>query len=143
MRARLVRCALVALSLVLLAGCGYTEVHEVVLRVPGPPASHEPEIYVGGDAPRRPAYEIAILQAIGHGGDADIEDTTAALRVRAAQLGCDAVVKVHYDQGYSMSQAVGVCVRWATGVVASPPEAAPAPPAPAPSAPPPSSGTTI
>ncbi len=111
-------------------GCGFTELHEVVLRKPGPPSARV-EVYVGNQVPPRPFYEVALLQAVGHGGDANIEDTTRAIEQRAIVLGCDAVVKLRFDQGYSMANAVGVCVRWA----APAPAASVTAPAPAPTEP--------
>lgn len=124
---------------------GWTEVHQVVLREPSPPTAKTVEVYVETQTPPRAFWEIAMLQAIGHGDDANMEDVTRALAVHAASLGCDAVVRVHVDQGYAMAHAYGVCARWAAGAPPPPPVAPPASapaaapePAPAPaSAPPP------
>ncbi|HEY8039385.1 MAG TPA: hypothetical protein VIF15_06305 [Polyangiaceae bacterium] len=131
--------ALAALGLAGLTGCGHVEIHELVLRTPGAP-SPQAEIYFVGRQPERPYYEVALLQGIGFGDDANMQDVTHALAGRAAGLGCDALVRVHVDQGWARAHAFGVCVRWSP--VASPaarpplvPPAAPAPgPAPAPPA---------
>ena len=114
-----------------LAGCGFTEVHEVLLRPPGPPAAEGVEVYVAGQNPQRPFYEVGLLQAVGHGSDANGEHITKALALRAARVGCDAVIRVHVDQGYSMANVVGVCVRWAGSVPVAPPSP-PLPDAPGP-----------
>ena len=99
---------------VALAGCsGYAEVHEVLLRQPSPPNGRGVEIYTEGQDPQRPFWEIAMLQAIGYAGDADMEGVAKALAGRAAELGCDALVRVHFDQGYGRAHGYGVCVRWA------------------------------
>ncbi len=113
------------------AACGFTEVHEAVLRPATGPTAHPVELYMGDEAPGRPYVEAAILQAVGHGGDANLEDLSKALSERAAQLGCDAVVQIRVDQGYTMAHASGVCVRYVspTSVRPSPP---PTPPAAAP-----------
>lgn len=108
----------------LLAGCGFTEVHEALLRPPAPIS--QVEVYVGGQNPQRPFYEVGLLQAVGHGTDANAQHITKALAARASRVGCDAVVRVHVDQGYTMANVVGVCVRWASSLPASPP--APPPP---------------
>ncbi len=134
----------VATLAALAAGCGYTEMHEVVLRAPTAPAAAPVEVYMIGQAPPRPFYEVALLQAIGHGNDATLEEVVKSLSVRARAFGCDAVVRVGVDQGYSMAHGFGVCVRWA-GVAPAPapmpgPVPAPVPPvspAPAPAPAPP------
>lgn len=111
------------------AGCGSTEVHQVLLREPTMQPAPAIEMYVvGGKPPARPYYEVALLQAIGHGSDADVEDVTRAIANRGARLGCDAVVRVHVELGNTRAHASGVCVNWARVVVQAP---APAPqPAP-------------
>jgi hypothetical protein len=121
----------------LLAGCGYTETHEVVLRQPSAPSGHAVEVYMNGQVPSRPFYEVALLQVLGHGADANLEDVVKALTKRAQAFGCDAVVRIQVDQGYSLTHAFGVCVRWAPIVPAAAPAPAPAPaPQPAPTGPP-------
>lgn len=117
------------------AGCGYTEIHQVVLRQPSKPTDRV-ELYFADKLPARPYYEIAILQVIGHGGDANLEDVTDALRDRAESLGCDAIVRTRVDQGYSMAHGFAVCAKWSSAHGSSPVGPATAsPPAP----PPPSS----
>ena len=122
-----------------IAGCGYTEMHEVVLRAPSPPSGRAVEVYMVGQSPSRPFYEVALLQVIGHGTDANLEETVKSLTVRASSLGCDAIVRIAVDQGYSIAHGFGVCVRWAEVAVpaaAAPPVVAPpvAPPSGAPPA---------
>jgi hypothetical protein len=125
-----------------LAGCGYTETHEVVLRAPSRPSGQPVEIYMHGQAPPRPFYEVALLQVVGHGSDANLEDVIKALTQRAASLGCDAIVRIQIDQGYSLTHGFGVCVHWLAPAPAPLPSPAPPGPAPqvAPPSPPPSGG---
>lgn len=95
-----------------LAGCGHTETTAAMLRSPQP-RSARVELYIANQAPTlRPYYEIAIVQAVGFGTDATPEDVTKALQEKAAQLGCDAVVRVFIDVGYSRANAAGVCVKY-------------------------------
>jgi uncharacterized protein YbjQ (UPF0145 family) len=54
---------------------------------------------------------------VGYDGDSSLEDVTEALRERGRQLGCDAVVRVRVELGYTMSHGYGVCVRWAPQVI--------------------------
>jgi len=118
-------------ALLVLAACGYTETHDLVLRPSSGPARHPVEVYVGDQAPRVPYYEVALIQVVGHGGDANPEDVTRAIAERATQLGCDAVVRVHVDQGYTMAHGFGVCVEYVRAQpqrrVSPSPEPAPAP----------------
>jgi hypothetical protein len=103
----------VTLAATLLAGCGHTETHVAMLRAPQPRTANAVELYLTDQAvPTRPFYDIAIVQAIGFGTDATPEDVTRGLTDKAATLGCDAVVRVFIDIGYSRAHAAGVCVKY-------------------------------
>lgn len=117
-----------AFALLALAACGHTEMHEVLLRQPPGPTGRPVEIYMATQSPPRPFYEIAILQAIGDGGDATLEDVVQGLTHRGQQLGCDAIVRIQIDVGYARAHATGVCVKYM--------DAAPGAPAPLPAEPP-------
>ncbi|MBX3190298.1 MAG: hypothetical protein KF819_25085 [Labilithrix sp.] len=131
------RAALGAIALATLAGCGHTETHAAMLRAPQAPSTQPVELYVIDQAaPARPFYDIAIVQAIGFGNDANPEDIAKALSAKAASLGCDAVIRVSFDVGYSRAHGSGVCVKYLGPGAAGPapvlppnPEANPAPPA--------------
>jgi hypothetical protein len=135
--------------LVPLVGCGYTETHEVPLRTATGPTARPAEIYMADQRAPRPFFEVALLQVLGHGTDANVEDVAKALQVRAAQLGCDAVVRVRIDQGYTTAHGFGVCIRYPpagqSALPASPVPAStlPAAPVPAPAAPPPSGDVAL
>lgn len=118
-----------ALALTLLAGCGHSETHVAMLRSPQPATGRAVELYLVDQAtPARPFYDIAIVQAVGFGTDATPEDVAHALTDKAAQLGCDAVVRTSIDIGYSRAHAAGVCVKY---LADGPPGPAPVlPPAP-------------
>jgi hypothetical protein len=112
-------------SLAILAGCGHTEMHDLVLRPPAPPSATLPELYFdNASPPTRPFYEVALLQAMGYGAEANIDDLAQSLAERGRILGCDAIVRIHIYQGVSKSHGYGVCVRYS-------PTAAPAVPSPA------------
>jgi hypothetical protein len=103
----------VTLAATVLAGCGHTETHVAMLRAPQPRTANAVELYLADQAvPARPFYDIAIVQAIGFGTDATPEDVTRGLTDKAAILGCDAVVRVFIDIGYSRAHAAGVCVKY-------------------------------
>lgn len=142
------RAITIAFPLTLLAtGCGYVEMHEAVLRPTTGPSARAVEMYVGEQSPNRPYYEVALLQAFGYGGDANIEDLTAALEGRGRALGCDGLLRVRFDMGYSMAHAYGVCVKWSQAVQGTvqtnlaAPAPVPAAPSPSPSPSPPAPAT--
>jgi hypothetical protein len=86
--------------------------HEVIL-APAPPHAAAPvELYLAGQPVPRSFTEVALLQAVGHGADANLESTMNAIARRAAALGCDAVVNAHFDGGTAMAHAFGACVVW-------------------------------
>ena len=58
--------------------------------------------------------EIAIVSATGGGSDAALPAVLGQLQVQAAALGCNAVIRIRYDQGASNSTATGVAV-WLDG----------------------------
>jgi hypothetical protein len=53
--------------------------------------------------------EIAIVQAITYGREADLAHVVRGLRERSAALGCTAIVRVHIDQGSTTASGNGVC----------------------------------
>lgn len=113
MSTRLAALPLLMVAGAALAGCGHTEAHAALLRAPQPATTGNVELYVADQAaPTRPFYEIAMVQAIGFGADANPEDVTKALVTKAAGLGCDAVVGVYIDLGYTRAHAAGVCVKY-------------------------------
>lgn len=96
-----------------LAGCGHAETHAALLRAPQAATTGRVELYVADQAgPTRPFYELAIVQAIGFGSAANPEDVTRSLTEKAAALGCDAVVRVYIDVGYTRAHAAGICVKY-------------------------------
>jgi hypothetical protein len=139
--------------MIFLAGCGSVEVHQVFLRRPSMIENREVEVYVAGSPPKHLYYDIAIVQAIASGSDADVEHVTHALANRAGRLGCDALVRVHVELGYGRAHGTGVCVVWAKAVAAPiaptplpTPIAAPTSSTPEPTPPPPTDengGTSI
>ncbi len=127
--------------LVLASACSEVRTHHVVTGRPSAPRSG-PIVTVMQGSPVPFAYqEVAIVQAVGTGDDADLEHVVGGLQKEAGALGADAVINIEIDQGSGQASGTGIAVRR----VAGPPPAAarpmPAPPAPAapaatPSAPP-------
>lgn len=97
-----------------LVGCGSVETHTAMLRAPGAPVPRSAvELYLGEQSPERPLDELGLVQAYGSGNKANPEDLAEGLAQRAAQLGCDAVVKVSIDVGFTRAHAAGICVKYA------------------------------
>ena len=53
--------------------------------------------------------EIALVQAITYGREADLPHVIGGLRERAALLGCTTIVRVRIDQGQTSASGSGVC----------------------------------
>ena len=102
-------------------GCGHVDLHEVVLRNVQSASSHAIEVYMAGQKLPRPIDEIAMIQGIGYGTDAEPEDVIRAMANRASTLGCDALVGTRIDQGATACAGFGVCAKWAKIVVEAPP----------------------
>lgn len=94
-------------------GCGSVETHAAMLRAPTTgPQSGNVEIYLDSQTIGRPVEEMGFVQSFGSGSMANPEDVVRGLAERAGEMGCDAVVKVSIDMGYTRAHAVGVCVKW-------------------------------
>ncbi len=120
------RLARIAPVLALTAACGHTETHQAMLRGAESPTGRPVELYMADQPlPARPFYEIALVQAVGFGSDAEPEDVAHALTEKAGALGCDAVVRTFIDVGYSRAHAAGTCVRWLGPGPAAPPAVLP------------------
>lgn len=108
-------------------GCGTTSTHRVVIG-PVAPAQRGGVLVLSEGAALPDTYaEVAIVQAIGRGTHADAEHVLEGLRAEAATLGCDAVVRVHIDQGTNQTSATGVAIRRGVGPV-RPQAVSPVPP---------------
>lgn len=110
---------------VLLAGCGTVQVSRVLTGPPGAPYSGPVAVVMEGGPPPPQYVEVAILQGIGYGSQADMANVVTALQAEAQRLGCDAVIRVRVDQGYSQASGTGVCIR-TPATWAAPPGAPPA-----------------
>src|SRR5204863_1903224 len=92
----------------LLIACGTTTTHSVLTGTPGAPRSGEIRIVMGDEAPPAGLTEVGIVQAIGHGTNADLEHVMAGLKEQALSLGCTVIAKVKIDQGASEASGSGV-----------------------------------
>jgi len=95
----------------LLIACGTTTTHSVLTGAPGRPHGGDVRIVMGEEAPPPGLVEVGIVQAVGHGTNADLEHVVAGLKEKAQELGCTVVAKVKVDQGASTASGTGVCLR--------------------------------
>ena len=135
------RSLIALLVLVFLTACSEVRTHHVVTGTPGAPTGGPVTTIMQGSPVPFAYREVAILQAVGTGGDADLEHVVRGLQKEAASLGADAVINIQIDQGSGQASGTGIAVRRVAGPPAGapppPPAPAPAPasPAPAPPAP--------
>ncbi len=103
--------AAVAFLVACLGGCGSTTTHRFLVGPPMTPASTNVAVILDG-SPLPPLFvEVAIVQAVGRGTQADLEHVIDGLRREAAAVGCDAVIRVRIDQGATTASGTGVAVR--------------------------------
>jgi hypothetical protein len=94
-----------------LGGCGSTTTHRVLTGTPGVPHGGPVTIIMENAPVPWVVEEVAIVQAVGEGVQADLEHVIDGLKREAQALGCSVVVRVHIDQGSSTASATGVAGR--------------------------------
>jgi hypothetical protein len=99
---------LLLFSTLVLVACGSIKNHYVMTGTPRAPSAGNVRIELEGAAVPPGFVEVAIVQTVGTHGKANLESLIAGLKSQAQQLGCNAVVRVHVDQGSSRATAVGV-----------------------------------
>jgi len=100
---------IVAFLALFLAACGATETHRVITGQPRAQYTGNIRIHMEGQGQPADFREIAIVQAKCTGSHADLEHVIAGLRQQAAWVGCDTIVRIHFDQGASHASGTGVC----------------------------------
>ncbi len=94
-----------------LASCGSTTTHHVLTGNPSAPRSGNVRIVMESAEVPSGIEEVAIVQAVGQGTEADLEHVIEGLKEEARALGCDVVVRVRIDQGSGTAAASGVAGR--------------------------------
>lgn len=102
--------AAVLLACLALSGCGTIRTGHVLTGQPGPPRGGVRIVLQGQPMPAD-VDEVAIVQAVGTGVYARLENVVTALQDEAGRLGCDAVLNVKIDQGSTTASGTGTCVR--------------------------------
>jgi hypothetical protein len=104
---------ILALALAL-GGCGTTTTHRVLTGAPGAPHGGPVTIIMENAPVPWVVEEVAIVQAVGNGMQADLEHVIDGLKREAQALGCTVIVRVHVDQGSATASATGVAGRVST-----------------------------
>ena len=120
----------------LLVGCGTVTTQRIMTGPARTPTQSEIQVAAENE-PLPPTFtEIALLTANGYGMLSTEADVLDALRTQAAQLGADAIVRLHFDRGASSVFGTGVAVVLHGGPVrGSEPTAVPTGSVPAPTPP--------
>ena len=107
------------------ASCPYGVRSDYVLTAtPRAPYSGPVKVILDGAPITGTFSEVGIVSATGGGADATLGVVLGQLQAQTAALGCNAVIRVRYDQGASNSTATGVAVWFdsdVAGDVAGPP----------------------
>ena len=90
------------------AACGSIRSSHV-LTAPSRPPSRFVRVFLEGQGVPPTFQEIAIVQTVGSGPYANLQDVVEGLQERAASLGCSVVVHVRVDTGSTTSSGTGVC----------------------------------
>lgn len=104
-----------ALALLLVLGCGSTRGYHVLLGSVAPTYRGAVRVTREAHIPGRRMTEVALVQAYGTGNQNDLNHVLERLQAEAAVLGCDAIIRLRYDQGVSQGSAIGIAVRTAPG----------------------------
>jgi len=101
------------LAVALLTGCGTVTTYRFPLEKPsGQISATPPAVFFEGQMPQQSMQELAMVEAVGSGTKASIEDVVNALQLEAARFGASAIVRVRVDCGYSQCHGWGVAVKY-------------------------------
>lgn len=90
-------------------GCAYTDTNSVVTGPPQPPNQGGVRIVMEGGTAPAGFQEIALVQATGHGGNADMAHVIYGMQKEAQAHGCNIIIHVRVDQGSGEASGTGVC----------------------------------
>ena len=112
MRARSLTAALLALlSFAALTGCGSMYTYRWPLSNPAPP-NGRPLVYFEGSLPSAGIQELEMVEAIGGGTHANVDDVVTAMQDEAQSYGANAIVRVRVDCGHGTCHGYGVAIRF-------------------------------
>lgn len=98
---------LIALSFVLLVGCGRLVADHVVTGAPAPNHGGPVSVAMESDPVPPTFQEIALVRARGEGNHANLQAVLTGLQNEARLVGANALVRVRIDQGSGSISAIG------------------------------------
>ncbi len=102
-----------ALACALLVGCGSITTYRFPLdKQTGQISAAPPQVFFEGSMPTEAMQELAMVEAVGTGNKASVEEVVGALQLEASRWGANAIVRVKVDCGYSQCHGWGVAVRF-------------------------------
>jgi hypothetical protein len=106
-----IRALLALLSFGALTGCGSMYTYQWPLSSAAPP-SGRPLVYFEGSLPSAGLQELEMVEAIGGGTHANVDDVVHAMQDDAQAYGANAIVRVRVDCGHGTCHGYGVAVRF-------------------------------
>jgi hypothetical protein len=112
MRATFVAAAIVALAL---AGCGDLYRYNYPIAERFSPPKGRPRVFFGPELPRYRLRELAFVEAVGTGVDANADSVIAAMQDEAERYGADAIVGTRVDCGATQCHGLAIAIEWVPG----------------------------
>ena len=103
--------SIVATCCVFLFACGTVTTYRFPLDKPGQPTGAPPAVFFEGNLPNQPMQELSMVEAVGSGTKASVEEVVTAMQMEGARWGATAIVRVKVDCAYSQCHGWGVAVR--------------------------------
>lgn len=105
--------SIVAMCCALLVGCGTVTTYRFPLeKATGQVSATPPAVFFEGNLPTEAMQELAMVEAVGSGNKASVEDVVGAMQLEGARWGASAIVRVKVDCAYSQCHGWGVAVRF-------------------------------
>ena len=98
-------------SLAALSGCGSMYTYHWPLSGPAP-QNGRPLVYFEGTLPSAGLQELEMVEAVGGGTHANVDDVVNAMQDDAQSYGANAIVRVRIDCGHGTCHGYGVAVRF-------------------------------
>jgi hypothetical protein len=112
MRAHFTSRALVVLAAISsLVGCGSMVTYRWPLSQPAP-QNGRPLVYFEGSLPSAGIQELEMVEAVGAGTHANLDDVINAMQDEAQAYGANAIVRVRVDCGHGTCHGYGVAIRF-------------------------------
>ena len=92
-------------------GCGSVQTFRWPISQPAPP-TQRPQVFFEGQMPSTSMTELELVEAVGYGTRANMEDVVTTMQDEAQRYGASAIVRVRVDCGHGTCHGYGVAVRY-------------------------------